>query len=74
MSKERTLLIVLFCGFSLLLWDGVVDHRWPDLTFEQWLIVVTGLLVISVVAMVIDSLIEAKRAHSDGSAPDTVGS
>jgi hypothetical protein len=64
-SKTRTIIVIAVCGFFPLFWNAALDRDWPDWRLQHWLVYVGGLVVIALVALVVDSIVAARRERSD---------
>ena len=60
-SWKRSLLTVLGAGFFSVFADAALDRDWPHRSAQWWLIFVTGLLVITVITTVAESVYLAKK-------------
>jgi uncharacterized membrane protein len=64
MSKMRTVSTFLLCGFGTLVLNAVVEGEWPDYRARFWLVFITGLVVMAVVWIMIESVVAAKKRDS----------
>jgi hypothetical protein len=64
-SWARSLLVVLLCGFGGVVFDAVWDGDWPHHSAQWWLIFISGVLVITVLATVAESVYLARKCDAD---------
>jgi membrane-anchored protein YejM (alkaline phosphatase superfamily) len=63
-DKVRTFIVVALCGFIPFAWGVVIDGESADRSEDWWVIFLSGLLVIAVGSIVVESLYRKRQARS----------
>lgn len=70
-DKVRLFIVVVLCGFIPFAWGVVADGESADRSVGWWVIYLSGVLVIAIGSIVVESLYRNRRARSAGSeSPD----